>query len=96
MEKEHLINAEVVCTVHRVDISFIYALKESGLIEVWVIEDVLFIDNREIGQLEKLIRLHYDLEINLEGMEAIGHLLQKVQDLSEEVRVLRNKLSCYG
>jgi len=49
----------------------------------------------EIQTIEKMIRLHYDLEINLEGIEAISHLLKRVDGLQEELTSLKNRLSLY-
>lgn len=42
--------------------------------------------------LEKYIHLHYDLDINLEGLDAVAHLLNQIQVLQVEVRQLRNEL----
>jgi hypothetical protein len=42
-----------------------------------------------------MMRLHYDLEINLEGIDAIYNLLKQVEDLQNQVVTLRNKLNIY-
>jgi len=36
--------------------------------------------------------LYHDLEINIAGIEAITHLLERVEQLQEEMRVLRNRV----
>jgi hypothetical protein len=41
------------------------------------------------------MRLHYDLDINLEGIEAITSLLNRVKSMQEEIRELRNRLEGY-
>jgi hypothetical protein len=41
------------------------------------------------------MRLHYDLDINLEGIEAITCLLDRVRSMQEEIRELRNRLGVY-
>jgi hypothetical protein len=79
--------------VHNIDISFLHALKESGLTELILLEESLYVHTSQIGHLEKMIRLHFELDINLEGLEVVGHLLEKVDALSEENRSLRNRLS---
>ena len=93
METENLIRIEVLCSVHNIDISFLHALKESGLTELILLEESLYVHTSQIGHLEKMIRLHFELDINLEGLEVVGHLLEKVDVLSEENRSLRNRLS---
>ena len=96
MENEHLISADVFCMAHQIDRSFIFSLQEIGLLEVTVVEENIYISKAQLSELEKMIRMHFELEINLEGIDAIGHLLTKVADLSEEVRVLRNRLERYS
>ena len=41
------------------------------------------------------MRLHYELDINFEGMDAIINLLKKLQEAEEEMRRLKNKLRLY-
>jgi hypothetical protein len=36
--------------------------------------------------------LHTELNINLEGLEAISHLLQKILGMQNEMTALKNKL----
>ena len=75
--------------------SFINSLQQTGLIEIIIIEEVGFIQKEQIQQLEKFMRFYYELDINLEGIETISHLLQRVTDLQEEITELRNKLNLY-
>jgi chaperone modulatory protein CbpM len=92
---EHLISTDEFCTHYNVEYSFISSLQQYGLIEVTTINENSFIDEDHIQNLEKLVRLHYDLEINLEGIEAISYLLQRVKNMQEEITVLRNRLDMY-
>lgn len=80
------------CNCHHVEYSFIHALTEYGLIQTIVIEDNEYIEQERIRDLERMMRLHYDLEINMQGIDAINHLLNKVSHLQEEVRLLENRL----
>ncbi len=95
MQTQHLISAEEFCVHHHVEYSFINSLQQFGLIEVKTIEENRFIDPEKLTDLEKFVRLHYDLDINLEGIEAITYLLQKVKSLQDEVNMLKNRLSLY-
>ncbi len=92
MQHEDLIPANEFCTLYNIEYSFISSLQQYGLIHVTTIHETGFIPISELNTLEKLVRLHYDLEINLEGIEAITHLLEKVEDLQDEISTLRNKL----
>jgi hypothetical protein len=66
-----------------------------GLTEITTIEQSRFIDTERLLDLEKFVRLHYELDINLEGIEAITHLLQKIKSLQEEINSLKNRLYLY-
>ena len=47
----------------------------------------------ELELFEKFANWHYDLDVNLPGVEVIHHLLQKMERLREENRKLINQLS---
>jgi hypothetical protein len=38
------------------------------------------------------VRLHYDLDINIEGIETINHLLEKIEEMQREIAHLKNKI----
>ena len=95
MQTEYLISVEDFCAIHNVDLSFISSLKQTGLIEVTTIKEAGFIDADQLQQLEKFIRFYYELDINLEGIETITHLLQRISNLQDEVTSLRNRLRLY-
>lgn len=95
MQKEDLIKAEEFCRIHHVEISFIHSLEEHGLLETTVIEQTEYVSAEHLQNLEKLIRIHFDLGINIEGIDAINHLLEKVQDMQHEITILRNRLNFY-
>ena len=95
MHKENLIAVEVFCENYHIEISFINSLQQNGLIEITVIKEKGFIDAGQLQQLEKYIRFYYELDINLEGIETISHLLQRLNAMQDDIRVLRNKLRLY-
>ena len=95
MENPQLISADDFCVHHQVEYSFINSLEQFGLIEITTIEENRFINTDSLSELEKFVRLHYDLDINMEGIEAITYLLEKVKGLQNEINYLRNKLNLY-
>jgi len=80
---------------HKIEMSFIHSLNESGLIQITTVERTQYISREQLSDLEKMIRLHYELDINIEGIESIAHLLQRVENLHEELTVLKNRLKLY-
>ncbi len=95
MENEPLILIEEFCDYYQVDFDFIRSLSELGLLEITLIEEREYLHQEQIKEIEKLIRLHYDLNINLEGIDTIFHLLQRVERMNIELNVLKNKLRFY-
>ena len=95
MEMENLISTTEFCINHQIEISFISSLQEFGLIEITTIEEKTFIDTKQLHKLEKIVRLYYDMEINIEGIEAITHLLQRNESMQNEITKLKNRLGLY-
>jgi hypothetical protein len=95
MQTGKLIALDEFCASHNIEISFISSLQQTGLIEISTIEETGFIDAGQLQQLEKLLCFYYDLDINLEGIETITHLLQKINSLQDEIMLLRNRLRLY-
>ncbi|MEO6220355.1 MAG: chaperone modulator CbpM [Ginsengibacter sp.] len=92
MITEDLIPAKDFCLHHNIEYSFISSLHNSGLIEVTTIKRSTFIHTDYLQKLEKFVRLHYDLDINLEGIETINHLLDKIEEMQREIVRLNNKV----
>lgn len=95
MQKEDLVPALEFCSNHNLEISFLYSLRQYGLVEVTTIEETDYLLVTQLAEAEKMARLSAELGINMEGIDAIRHLLQKVEDMQEEIRKLKNKLSLY-
>jgi chaperone modulatory protein CbpM len=96
MSVAHLIKAADFCTYHHLEQTFITELHNAGLIKITIVDQTECIPETELSKLERMIRLHADLEINVAGIEAITHLLQRVEDLQEEMRLLKNSLHRHG
>ena len=95
MSEENLIPANEFCFHNKIEISFIYSLQEYGLIDITRKEEGTFLSSSQLNAVEKLMRLHYELDINFEGMDAIINLLNKLQQTEEEMNKLKNKLRLY-
>lgn len=95
METEQMIPASEFCIYHNIELSFIYSLKESGLIDITSIEEKIFVPVSQLKHLEKLMRLKEEMDINIEGIETITYLLQRINEMQRHILVLKNKLAFY-
>ena len=80
---------------NNIEISFLKLLQQNGLIEIKAIESTYFVEKAQLPKLEKFVRLYYDLDINLEGIETITYLLQRIERLQMEIINLQNRLRFY-
>jgi hypothetical protein len=95
MQEKALVSAKAFCTHHHIELSFIHSLNDYGLIEVTTAEEDYLLPQDQLEALEKMVRLHYDLHINMEGIDAIYQMLQRVEGLQRELSLLRNRLRMY-
>ncbi|SDD26954.1 MerR HTH family regulatory protein [Mucilaginibacter pineti] len=93
MKSSNLLMVSEICIYHNIEPDFVNSLLNAGLVKPAEPENTL-IPVTELQKLEKLINLHR-LDINLAGIEAITHLLERVEILHEDLQTLRNRLSRY-
>jgi hypothetical protein len=95
MANAHLIATVDFCRYHDVEYTFITSLQEAGLVEITIVNETPYIPETELQKLERMIHLHHDLEINIAGIEAITHLLERIEQMQENMQGLRNRLRIY-
>jgi hypothetical protein len=95
METNNLILIEQFCEHHSIEISFINSLNEFGLIDVVIVNDDKYLAHDQLNEVEKMIRLHYELDINMEGIDTISNLLKKINNMQTELITIQNKLKIY-
>lgn len=95
MEDDQLIPASEFCRHHQVEVNFIYSLQEYGLVELVTKEHVDYFSSASLDMVEKILRLHYELNINLEGIDVVLHLLNQLNAARQEANELKNELQFY-
>jgi hypothetical protein len=95
MEANNLIPIGQLCMYHNIDGSFISALQEFGLIEIVEVEDNKYVAAAQLREVERLMRLHYELGINVEGLDVIINLQQRISDLRAELITATNRLRLF-
>ncbi len=94
MQNEYIIINEY-CFHSNVEPDFILMLGEDGLIDIQVMNNMNCFPTSQLAEVERYVHLYYDLSINVAGIDAIRHLLTRIENLQEEVRKLKNELRFY-
>ena len=84
METDLIIVREY-CQKSHVDPSFILSLEEDGLIDIRVVD----------GDLERFIRWHEDLSVNIEGIGVIHELMGRLHEMQHELNQLRREVRVF-
>ena len=95
MVEQNLILIETLCVHYEIEVSFFNDLDNIGLIQIETIDQKLFIHEDKISRLEKMIRIHQELNVNIEGIDVVFNLLQKVDQLQSELISVNNRLKLY-
>ncbi|AVM52428.1 MerR-like DNA binding protein [Bacteroides zoogleoformans] len=91
MQNELIIISEY-CSKCHIEPSFIDMLQETGLIDVQIEEGERCLLFDDLPDVERYSRMYYDLSINMEGIDAIHHLLKRMEEMQKEIHWLRSKL----
>ena len=74
---------------------FFDLLEENDLITIYIEEGERYFPSSELSELEKYIRLYYDLSINMEGIDVIRNLQSRIQMLEDRINLLHQRLRIY-
>lgn len=95
MQTTDLIIVSEYCQKCHIDPSFILLLEEGGLIDIDTVEGKKCFCLSQLPDVEQYARMYYDLSINIEGIDAIHHLLNRMEALQDEITRLKNRLHIY-
>ena len=95
MENGNLVPADEFCIHCNIEYSFLSSLQDIGLIRITTVEQKGFVHTDQLLDIEKFIHLHYELDLNAEGLEVVSHLLNRIKDLQNDVLSLKNRLRMY-
>lgn len=95
MPDEEIILLESFCSHYQVDRNFVETLESHGLISFSYQENQRYILRDDVAELEKYSRMYYELNINVPGIDALNHLLEKIKNLQQEAEYLKARLRIY-
>ena len=92
MKTNSYIPIDQLCIHYDIEMTFFTELNTIGLLEIISIEQVPSIPEEQLSDLEKMIRLHREMNVNYEGIDVILHLLSKIELLQKELTDSKNRL----
>jgi hypothetical protein len=87
-----LIILEELLNNSKIEPSFIILLADEGLIDITVIEGKQYVRESQLPDIERFAKWHYDLSINVEGIDVIHNLLGRMREMERELYSLRKLL----
>ncbi|MBA5629406.1 chaperone modulator CbpM [Moheibacter lacus] len=92
MKIEKLIHIHDLCKFYEVESSFFEQVESYGLIKIVIISNEKYVHPKQLKNWEKIIHLHQDLNVNMEGIDVIFNLMKRIQLLENELEVKRKHL----
>lgn len=92
---DEIIPIETFCSYYQVERTFVENLESYGLISISYVENRRYLLKEELVELEKFSRMYYELDINVPGIDALKHMLEKIKELQQETEILRARLRIY-
>ncbi|MGF6848084.1 hypothetical protein QFZ51_003319 [Chitinophaga sp. W3I9] len=93
MKSSKKISVEQCCIYYEVETSFVQQLDEYGLIELIRSGKESYLAFEQLPRFEKFRRLHYELDINIAGLDAIHHLINRIEHLQQKIKNIENAIS---
>lgn len=80
------------CENEKIETSFLLELNREGLLHLEKQEEVEYIDQNDLPQIEMFARWHYELGVNLEGIDAMRHMLERMKKMQRQIQILEKRL----
>lgn len=95
MDKTNLILVTEYCRQTQIEDSFVFSLHDFGIIEYTIVETQPYIETDTVADIERMFRLHRELGINLEGIDALNNLLKKMREVEQQLEDVKKRLRLY-
>lgn len=91
MDTELIIITEY-CTYNQAEPEFIFGLQEVGLIDLLERDNQFYIYSSQLRELERYTRWHYELSVNVEGIDVIQNLMNRIEEMEKEIVHLKDRV----
>lgn len=95
MNSEKLILLDSLCNHYNIEMTFFYTLSEMNRITIKTIDKSLYVEENTLYEIEKMIRMHQELNVNTEGIDIVLNLLEKMDRIQNQLVSVKNRLRLY-
>jgi len=95
MNSEKLILLDNLCAHYNIEMAFFYNLSQMNRITIKTINKSLYVEENTLHEIEKMIRMHQELNVNTEGIDIVFNLLEKMDNLQNQLVSVKNRLRLY-
>lgn len=95
MANQDFIPISTLCDHYTIEVSFFKQLHDVGLVEILYVEKTECMHKNTLQTFEKIVRIHRDLQVNIEGIDVVLNLLEKVESLNHELQETKTRLGLY-
>ena len=71
---------------HQIEPQFVIDLYKNDLVVLHERNQEYFIEENDLKLIERFIEFHYNLGVNIEGLEVIHHLLKQIETLQKQLK----------
>lgn len=92
MEQNNLVHIAHFCANCDIEYAFIQSLNNVGLIDIVILDNHKYFSTDRLKDVERAIRIHHELDVNLEGIDVIFNLTKQIDTLQNELTMANNRL----
>ena len=92
MEQNNLVHIAHFCANCDIEYAFIQSLNNVGLIDIIILDNHKYFSADQLKDVERALRIHNELDVNLEGIDVIFNLIKQIDTLQNELTIANNRL----
>lgn len=95
MEATAYILVSEFCRHHHLETGFIEQLQAYGMIEISRQSEGDALSTEDLSQLEKMVRLHQELNIHPEDLDVVADLISRLEAMQTEMEQIKAQLKSF-
>jgi len=90
MNSEKLILLDNLCAHYNIEMAFFYNLSQMNRITIKTINKSLYVEENTLHEIEKMIRMHQELNVNTEGIDIVAKVRSTTPGIQAKINFITN------